>query len=72
MGILVLCQKGSGHRYSDFDILIRLGKYFGSAHYSQMQDTFSESDLPDNFKRHIKDDLIHMGISDKWNVSQSL
>jgi len=66
--------KGSCHRFSDLDVLIKPSKSFSAGHFALMQEAFSESDLPfrvdatcwddmsDNFRKQIKDDLIPFDI----------
>jgi predicted nucleotidyltransferase len=66
--------KGTDHRFSDLDVLIKPGKSFSAGHFALMQEAFSESDLPfrvdatcwddmsENFRKQIRDDLIPFDI----------
>lgn len=62
--------KGTSHRFSDLDLLIKPDKSLSGANFALMQDAFSESDLPfrvdptcwkdmsEGFRKLIENDLI--------------
>ncbi len=49
--------KGSCHRFSDLDVLIKPGKSFSAGHFALMQEAFSESDLPFRVDATCWDDM---------------